>query len=287
MERLVIGSPEHKHLLCRFFIDTHKPFKPSELRWPELDDSARRRLAALPIWNEAVYTEAETALKVQTLGTAEEDPLLAEAISLQGYEEGRHAEMLRILVDKYKIALEKRPDPVAPDNPDWEFMRVGYGECFDSFFAFGIFSIARDSGFFPPSLVDIFEPVMEEEGRHIIFHVNWVAYNQAQLSFARRPGYVFRRGLAMWLQIYRRLRTAMELQNADAGSDQDNFTQNAYKSFSDLTPRQFIETCIRENEKRLAPYDPRLLRPHFVPSIARSMLAVLPRDKSARAEVAA
>lgn len=286
MKKLVIGSPEHRELLCRFFIDTHKPFKPSELKWPDLDESARKRLAALPIWNEAVYTEADTALKVKTLGEAEKDPLLAQAIALQGYEEGRHAEMLRILVDRYKIALEKRPDPIPPDNPDWEFMRVGYGECFDSFFAFGIFSIARDSGFFPPSLVDIFEPVMEEEGRHIIFHVNWVAYNQAQLPFARRPGYVFRRGLAMWLQIYRRMRTAMELKNADAGSEQDNFTQNAYKSFADLTPRQFVETCIRENENRLAPYDTRLLRPHFVPTIARTMLGVLPREK-ARAEVAA
>src|SRR6185369_6940015 len=121
MEKFAIGSPEHKELLCRFFIDTHKPFKPAELQWPDLDDAARRRLAVLPIWNEAVYTEAETALKVQTLGTAEKDPLMAEAISLQGYEEGRHAEMLRILVDKYRIALEKSADPGTPDNPDWEF----------------------------------------------------------------------------------------------------------------------------------------------------------------------
>lgn len=286
MDRLVIGSPQHKELLCRFFIDTHKPFTPSEIRWPDLDDSARKRLAALPIWNEAVYTEADTALKVQTLGKTEPDSLLAEAIALQGYEEGRHAEMLRLLVDRYRIDLERRPDPIPPDDPDWEFMRVGYGECFDSFFAFGIFSIARDSGFFPLSLVEVFEPVMAEEGRHIIFHVNWVAYNQAQLPFARRPGYVFRRGLAMWLQIYRRMRTAMELKNSDAGSHQDNFTQNAYKSLADLTPRQFVETCIRENEKRLAPYDPRLLRPHFVPAIARTMLGVLPRDKSHAAAAA-
>lgn len=35
----------------------------------------------------------------------------------------------------------------------------------------------------------------QEEGRHIIFHVNWVAYNQARLSYAGRPRYVFKRGL--------------------------------------------------------------------------------------------
>src|SRR5260221_4686958 len=103
MENIRIGSPEHKELFCRFFIDTYRPFKPSELPWPDLDEGSKQRLAALPIWNEAVHTEADTALKVQTLGQFEKDPLLSEAISLQGYEEGRHAELLRILVARYGI----------------------------------------------------------------------------------------------------------------------------------------------------------------------------------------
>lgn len=284
MENIRIGSLEHKRLFCRFFIDTYKPFKPSELRWPDLDAIARQRLAALPIWNEAVYTEADTALKVQTLAQFEKDPLLSEAISLQGYEEGRHAELLRILIDRYGIKIEKRPDPAPPKDPHFSFMRVGYGECFDSFFAFGLFSIARDSGFFPPGLVDLFEPVMQEEGRHIIFHVNWVAYRQAQLPYAKRPGYVFRRGLAMWLQALSRVQTALRIQGSGMNK-QDNFTIKAHRSFGDITARRFVEICVRENEKRLAPYDPRLLRPYFVPAIARAMLGVLPKENPQAAAI--
>lgn len=270
---LVVGSAEHKELLCSFFTESHDPYKPEQLRWPVLDEAVIARLKALPIWEEAVRTEAETALAVLTMGAAEKDPVLSKAIALQGYEEKRHAEILKLLTEKYGIPVPSF-SPAAPKDPNWAFMRIGYGECFDSFFAFGLFALARDSGFFPPSLVELFEPIMQEEGRHIIFHVNWVAYNQARLPYAGRPGYVFKRGLAMWLQAVSRLKTAMKIKGE---AEQDNFTMNAHAQFGDISPREFVELCIRENERRLAPYDPRLLRPEFVPSIARAVLPTLPR----------
>lgn len=273
MQTLVIGSPEHKDLLCRFFVDTHDPYKPSELPWPDLDEEQKRRLASLPIWEEAVKTEAETALAVTVMGEEEKDPVLSRAISLQGYEEQRHAELLKLLTDRYGIQIPAF-SPKRPSDPEWDFMRIGYGECFDSFFAFGLFKVASDSGFFPPGLVKLFEPVMQEEGRHILFHVNWVAYNQAKLPYASRPGYVFRRGLAIWVQALSRLKTAMRIKTA---AEQDNFTMKAHQTFADISPREFIEVCLAENARRLAPYDPRLLRPAFVPRIARTVMATLPR----------
>jgi hypothetical protein len=275
---LRIGSPEHKELLCSFFVDSHDPYKPSDIKWPDLPKDAVDRLKALPIWEEAVRTEAFTARAVLAMGAAEKDPVLSKAISLQGYEEQRHAEILAALTSAYGIPVPsfQAEDPA---EPDWAFMRIGYGECFDSFFAFGLFALARDSGFFPKPLVEIFEPIMQEEGRHIIFHVNWVAYNQAKLPYAGRPGYVFKRGLAMWLQAVSRLKTALRIKGA-ADSGQDNFTMNAHSQFGDISPREFVELCLRENERRLAPYDPRLLRPQLVPSIARGVMATLPRRAS-------
>jgi hypothetical protein len=273
-KKIWIGSADHKELFCRFFIDSHLPFKPAELCWPELDQAARGRLAALPIWEEAVRTEAATALTVLTMGKREKDPLLSQAISLQGFEEGRHAEILGMLTRRYGIKVPPHA-PVPPPNPEWAFMRIGYGECFDSFFAFGLFALARDSGFFPPDLVSLFEPIMQEEARHIIFHINWVTYNQAQLPYARRPSYVFRRGLAIWLQLLSRLKTALRIKGASDRS-QDNFTMKAHSAFGDITPREFLELCLNENEKRLAGYDSRLLRPAFVPNVARAILPTLP-----------
>ncbi|UPT74625.1 MAG: hypothetical protein M0D55_02520 [Elusimicrobiota bacterium] len=104
--------------------------------------------------------------------------------------------------------------------------------------------------------------------------MNWVAYNQAKLPYAGRPHYVFKRGLAMWLQALSRLKTALRIKGT---AEQDNFTMNAHAQFGDISPRQFVELCLRENEKRLAPYDPRLLRPQLVPSIARALLPTLPK----------
>jgi hypothetical protein len=90
---------------------------------------------------------------------------------------------------------------------------------------------------------------------------------------------VFRRGLAMWLQMVSRFKTALRVKGKEDRT-QDNFTMNAHKQFGDLTPRQFIELCLAENERRLAPYDPRLLRPEFVPAVAKAVLATLPKDKT-------
>ena len=115
---LKLGSEEHKKLLCRTFIDTHDPFKPTEIRWPDLDAEGLARLKALPVWNEATRTEAATAVKVQSLGDTEKDPLLAEAISLQGYEEGRHAEVLMLLTRHYGIPVDPVSAPGGAQGPD-------------------------------------------------------------------------------------------------------------------------------------------------------------------------
>jgi hypothetical protein len=271
---MLIGSEEHKQLFCRAFIDTHTKYKPADIHWPELDEQSRARLASLPIWNEAVNTERETAHTVQRMGEVEPDPLIREAIALQGFEEGRHAALLDLLTQHYGIAVERRSAPPAAPRPTWEFMRTEYGECFDAFFAFGLFAIARDSGFFPPPLVQLFDPIMQEEARHVLFFVNWIAYRRSRLSIPQRPLLDMRRALAVSLQILSRIRTALDL----GGRDQDNFAMKSHGSLGDFSLRKFLQICMDENEKRLGMYPPALLRPRFVPRAAHGLLRVLPKS---------
>src|SRR5262249_61816052 len=68
------GPGEHKELLCRFSTDSHAPYRVADIAWPALDPASRGRLAALPIWEEAVRTEAMTAQAVLAMGRAESDP---------------------------------------------------------------------------------------------------------------------------------------------------------------------------------------------------------------------
>jgi len=291
---LVLGSEEHKKLLCRTFIDTHDPFKPEDIRWPDLDAEGLERLKSMPVWNEATRTEAATAVKVQSLGDTEKDPLLAEAISLQGYEEGRHADVLRLLTKHYGIPVMPFPDPEVPADPTRAFLRTGYGECLDSFFAFGLFRLGVEAELFPKGLTDVFEQIMQEEARHILFIVNWAAYLRARRPVALRPAFDLWRAWNIAAQAFDRLKGALQMagggrkKTTDEASDRDRtqagFTLKSHSVFGDFSLRSFLETCLNENERRLSPYDPRLLRPMLVPSVVRKIVYVLPRGSASRSK---
>ncbi len=271
------GSEQHKRLFCQTFIETHTPYEPSAIVFPHLDAASRARLTGLPIWDEAVNTERETASRVQRMAEVETDPLVREAIALQGFEESRHAALLDRLTQHYEIPVRRRSVDLNGVDPTWDFTRTEYGECFDAFFAFGLFAIARDSGFFPAPLVELFDPIMHEEARHILFFVNWMAHRRTHTAVWRRPWLDMKRGLAVSLQILSRVRTAFDL----GGAEQDNFTMMSHGSLGDFSLRGFLEVCARENERRLSLYDQALLRPWFAPTVARAVLGVLPKKRGA------
>lgn len=282
---LVIGGSDHKELFCRSFIETHDPFLPNEIRWPDLDSEGLQRLKGLPVWNEAARTEAATAVKVQALGRTETDPLLAEAIRLQGYEEARHAEVIERLTRHYGIPVTAFPAPEEPRNPTWTFLRTGYGECLDSFFAFGLFELGKRSEFFPKGIISVFETIMQEEARHILFIVNWAAYLRAQQPLPLRPVFDTRRAWNIVAQVFDRIKGAMQMAGGGKKDDgeardatQDGFTLKSHAAFGDFSLRSFLELCLAENARRFARYDARLLRPMLVPSVVKTVVKILPRS---------
>jgi hypothetical protein len=262
-----VGSEQHKTLFSRMLLDTHNPYKPAVIDWPTLDPDARDRLVSLPIWDTAVLTEGKASLRVKSYAKVVVDPLLKEAIELNGFEEARHKVVLSNLVQAYGITLTPEPEYVTPRHTEWAFMVVGYSECIDSFFAFGLFEVAKRSGYFPPELIETFEPVMQEEARHILFFVNWAAWHCRNLPWWKRP--LFRaKVLAVWaFLICERIGIARGM----GGSAQDNnFTVTGSKSVGvEITPAVLFDICLAENERRLSGYDSRLLRPAFVPGAVR------------------
>src|SRR5215470_17105095 len=111
---LRVGSEEHKALFSRMLLDTHNPYEPAAINWPKLDPDARDRLVKLPIWDTAVLTEGKASLRVKSYAKAVSDPLLKEAIELNGFEEARHKVVLSNLVQAYGIPLAPEPEYVVP-----------------------------------------------------------------------------------------------------------------------------------------------------------------------------
>lgn len=266
-----IGSPEHLRMFCNMLLQTHNPYKPAVIDWPKLSPDALQRVTSLPIWDIAVQTEGRASVRVHSFAGLQRDALLRSALQMNGDEEARHKVVLSKLVEAYGIALEPEPEYLPPSDIEWGWLVTGYSECIDSFAAFGLFAAAKDSGFFPAELVETFEPVIQEEGRHILFFVNWVAWYRANLPWWRRPAFAFK-VFRVWLFLIReRIGLAKAIEVDEHGGTQNaNFAMNAAETLADaLSPGTMIDLCLTENERRMAGYDARLVRPTTVPKLAR------------------
>lgn len=279
------GSDAHKAAFCRMLLDTHNPYKPAVIDWPLLDEAARQRLIGLPIWDIAVQTEGKASTRVMSYAETVADPLLRNALRLNAFEESRHKQVLSNLVAAYGIGLAPEPAYRRPRHPRWAFLTTGLSECIDSFFAFGLFAVARQSSFFPPALVETFEPVMQEEARHILFFVNWLAWHRRNLAWWRRPWFWGAIAFA-WVRLVReRIGLARGIDAAKDEAPQDNnFTLTGSKSVTDidLAPAALLDVCLAENERRMAGYDSRLLRPQTVPRLVRLARLFLRRGGACR-----
>jgi hypothetical protein len=277
------GSREHLTLLSRTLLDTHDPYRPAVIDWPELDDETRNRIISLPIWDIAVATEGRAGLNVKTYAGRVRDRLLRAAVEMNAFEESRHKIVLSNMVQAYGIALAPEPEYKSPRDPEFAFMRTGYSECIDSFFGFGLFKLAKDSGFFPEELVETFEPVMREEGRHILFFVNWVAWWRRNMPWWRRPLFEAK-VLIVWLfLIGERISIARGMGDASKAQE-NNFTLNGSKELGvEVTFPELARICLAENDRRLSIYDPRLKRPRFVPAMIRLALKFAGKPQPAEA----
>ena len=239
-------------------------------------------MRAIPFWQEVLYTERRAGAIVDAYAETIADPLVRDAVALQGFEEARHADLLREMIRRYRIPAEERPldEPLSTDLRR-AFADFGYGECLDSFLGFGVFKIARRAGFLPEPLFEIFDMLMREETRHIVFFINWMAWQQAS-----------RGGLAGWLRgvtaaryygraIGRLLGTVRRGRRANDGRD---FSATQASVFLEgFTLPSFVEECCVEHERRMREFHPDLLKPILLPRLAAIVLTGLRLGRGFRA----
>jgi hypothetical protein len=278
-----IGSDEHKQLFCRWFMDSHRAYEPADLDWPHLEPDALMRLRTIPFWSIALQTEQNAGLMLTSYATTVSDPLIREAIALQGYEEARHARMIGTLIDRY--GLDADIEEFSPKPTRRAFIDFGYKECIDSFIGFGAFRLAREARFLPQNLVELFTRVLTEEARHIVFFVNWVAHDRAargrRWALVQTPSivYGYMRSFLGHFEIAGSAQRSIKKQQQLRPSEE---------VFGEFSVSRFIEASLKENEDDMAEFDPRLLRPVLVPRVAKVALGVVaaiervrkPRDRA-------
>jgi hypothetical protein len=177
------------------------------------------------------------------------------------------------MIRRYGIEVSEKPLDPLPADIETAFKDFGFGECMDSFLGFGAFKIARETSFLPDAMFEIFDTLMYEETRHIVFFVNWMAYRQIQQG----EGAMWRRAAAaLWFYsraLKRMIRTARRGVQADHGKD---FAATQASAFlHGFTFRRFLEDCYAENARRMSGFDDGLLRPAFLPRLANVALASL------------
>jgi hypothetical protein len=271
-----IGSEEHKELFCRTFIDGHKPYEPAELPWPELDEISLARLRAIPVWTMALEVEHSAGTMLNGYAASETDPLVRKAIELQAFEEERHGRLLDYMVQKYDLKVN--PQEIIQEPTRAAFVDFGYNECVDSFAGFGIFRLAVGAQILPDALTSLLQRILIEEAHHIVFFVNWIAWDRTRRGLRGQLLQALPTLVAYLSAIVRRVQTGGDMASGggDAKRDEDGPVLDLFSDVvSGLTPTKFVRACVEENDRYMSEFDPRLLRPTFIPTLARIALAIL------------
>jgi hypothetical protein len=177
------------------------------------------------------------------------------------------------MIERYNVDAAERPLEDISDNIETRFKDFGFGECMDSFLGFGVFKIAMQNEFLPREMFNIFETLMYEETRHIVFFINWMAYTQARKGFFAKlmlPLTSFRYYMRA---LGRMIGTAKR--GAELNDGKEFSTTQASVFLNDFTFRRFLEDCYSENRRRMDAFDAELLRPSFLPQLAETALGAL------------
>jgi hypothetical protein len=259
-------------------VESHRPYDPQEWPWPELDDISLARLRAVPIWTLALEVELGAGEMLGKYASTEKDPLVREALELQGYEEDRHGRILQCMIDRYRLRAAPNVPKQVPTRR--AFINFGYNECVDSLAGFGIFRLVRDARVLPEALTSLFSRVLLEEARHIVFFVNWIAWDRTRRAI-RGPILQALPVIAGYAgAIVRRIKGGAAMQNSDSEPAPGDLFGDLLK---DLTVSKFLRACIDENERYMAAFDARLLRPRVMPALAKIALAIAETIERVRA----
>jgi hypothetical protein len=270
MPGFLIGSEAHKQLFCRTFMETHEPYEPVNLPWPTLGEQSLKRLRSLPFWPMALQAETNAGAMVSGFAATISDPVVRQAVELQGFEEARHGRLIATMVERYSLGAVAKPPQLEPTER--AFIHFGYCECLDSFIGFGGYRLAQELQFMPDSLISLFTRVLWEEARHIVFFVNWIAYERVQRGYGNALMQAISTAIGYIRALFDRVVSGREV--AEGATEP--------VEFPNISIIGLLTAALDENERLMSRFDERLLRPRVMPALARMALDTVNTGRNIR-----
>ena len=269
-----IGSYESKKRFCQYLIESHIPGSSGNQHWPTLEPLLIERIQSLSFWRECLLTQHYRAQIVCAFAQTLKDPMVKEAVTLQGQEQMHLVATLQSFLKTYNIPSPALPVVTIPKNLESAFIEVGYQNALDFFWVDGLRAAAHQAKFIPDELDQHFGLLCAEQTRHTVFLVNWMAYQKVKLK--KRWG-EWRAAPALWNRSGRfvRLMTAFGTKDVDERPD-------AMRWMMRFSPETFLSLCLFTQKQRMQTFDAELLQPQLsvnVATFAREIFKVWPKRR--------
>ncbi len=267
-----IGSYESKKRFCQCLIESHIP--DSLGKWPTLEPLLRERIQSLPFWKECLLTQHYNVQIVCAFAQTLKDPMVKEAVTLQGEEQKRVVAAIQSFLETYSIPSPTLPVVTIPKNLEAAFIEVGYRNALDFFWMDGLRAAAHQAKFIPDELNEHLSLLFAEQTRHTVFLVNWMAYQKVKLK--KRWG-EWRAAPVLWNRsgMFVRLMAAFGTKDVDERPD-------AMRWMVRFSPETFLSLCLLTQEQRMQTFDAELLQPQLsvnVATFAHEIFKVWPKRR--------
>jgi hypothetical protein len=268
-----IGSYEFKKRFCQCLIESHIPGSLG-IQWPTLEPSLIERIQNLSLWGECLLAQHHAAQIVCAFAQTLKDPMVKEAVMLQGEEQKRLVAIIQSFLKTYSIPSPTLPVVTISKNLEAAFIEVGYRNALDCFWMDGLREAAHQTKFIPDELDEHFGQLFAEQTRHTVFLVNWMAYQKAKLN--KRWG-TWSTVPALWNRsgMFVRLMTAF-------GAKDEDERPIAMRWMMRFSPEMFLTLCLATQQKRMQIFDAELLRPQLsvnVAAFAHEVFKVWPKRR--------
>jgi hypothetical protein len=269
-----IGSYESKKRFCQYLIESHIPDSSASQPWPTLDSVWIERIQSVSVWGECLLTQHYAAQIVCAFAQTLKDPMVKEAVMLQGEEQKRLVSNIQSFLRTYSIPSPALPAVMMPKNLEAAFIEVGYRNALDFFWVDGLREAAHQSKFIPDDLDQHFGQLFAEQTRHTVFLVNWMAYQKVKLK--KRWG-EWSAVPALW----NRSSMVVRLMTAFGAKDEDE-RPAATRWMMRFSPETFLTLCLFTQKKRMQAIEADLLQPQLsisVATFAREIFKVWPKRR--------